>query len=78
MRKLISPLAVALLASLSARADEPLVFISAFASGEKAGIHAFQFDTKSGALKPLHRTTEIQNPFFLAISPARKLSLIHI
>ena len=58
-----------LISSTAVRADEPLVFISAFASAEKGAIHAFQFDTKTGALKPLHRTADIQNPFFLAISP---------
>ena len=57
-----------LIASTIARADDPLVFVSAFASGDKAGIHAFQFDSKTGALKPLHRTTDLQNPFFLALS----------
>lgn len=56
----------------TARADDPLVFISAFAPGDKGAIHAFQFDTKTGALKPLHRTADIQNPFFLAISPDTK------
>jgi 6-phosphogluconolactonase len=50
-------------------ADEPLVFISAFASGEKSAIHAFQFDNVTGALHPLQRTTDLQNPFFLALSP---------
>lgn len=60
--------AVCLSSSLTSAAD-PLVFISAFASGDKAGIHAFTFDTKAGVLKPLHRTTDIQNPFFLAVSP---------
>lgn len=68
MRNLLPLLIATVLHSTAARADEPLVFISAFASGEKAGIHAFQFDTKSGALRPLHRTADIQNPFFLAIS----------
>ena len=72
MRNLLPLLMATVLTSNIARADDPLVFISAFASGEKAGIHAFQFDTKSGALKPLHLTTDIQNPFFLAISPDRK------
>ena len=73
MRKLISLLvAILLIAPTVTRADEPLVFISAFASGEKAGIHTFQFDTKTGTLKPLHRTAEIQNPFFLAMSPDRR------
>ncbi len=47
----------------------PLVFISAFASGEKGAIHAFSFDEKSGALTLLHRNTEVENPFFLALSP---------
>lgn len=51
---------------------EPLVFISAFASGDKAGIHAFRFDSQSGVLQPLHRTTDIQNPFFLAVSPDQR------
>ncbi len=55
--------------SVTLSAAEPLVFISAFASGDKAGIHAFRFDSKTGALQPLHRTTDIQNPFFLAVSP---------
>lgn len=53
-------------------ADRPLVFISAFATGEKAGIHAFEFDVQAGALKPVHRTADVQNPFFLALSPNRK------
>lgn len=49
-------------------AKDPLVFISAFAQGDSAGIQAFAFNRKTGALKPLHRTTDVQNPFFLAIS----------
>ncbi len=53
----------------TAHADQPLVFISAFASGEKGAIHAFTFDPAKGVLEPLHRTTDIQNPFFLAVSP---------
>lgn len=56
----------------SAGAEGPLVFVSAFASGDKAGIHAFGFDLEKGVLKPLHRTTEIQNPFFLALSPDKR------
>ncbi len=60
------------MSSSLASAADPLVFISAFASGDKAGIHAFTFDTNIGALKPLHRTTDIQNPFFLAVSPDKR------
>jgi 6-phosphogluconolactonase len=54
--------------TMPARAADPIIFVSAFATGDKAGIHAFTFDITSGALKPLHRTTDVQNPFFLAIS----------
>jgi len=61
-----------LMTSAIAQADDPLVFISSFASGDKGGIHAFSFDSKTGALKPLHRTTDIQNPFFIAISPDKR------
>jgi 6-phosphogluconolactonase len=61
-----------------AGADESIVFVSAFASGDKGGIHAFQFNTTTGSLKPLHRTADAQNPFFLAISPDKKsLYAIH-
>lgn len=61
-----------LLATVSISTAEPLVFVSAFASGEKGGIHAFGFDSDKGVLKPLHRTTEIQNPFFIALSPDKR------
>ncbi|MBE7495551.1 MAG: lactonase family protein [Verrucomicrobiaceae bacterium] len=58
-----------LLASMTLHAADPVLFVSSFASGDKAGIHAFGFDLEKGALKPLHRSTGIQNPFFLAVSP---------
>ncbi len=50
-------------------ADEPLVFISAFGAGEQGAIHALQLDPKAGVLKPVHRTTGVENPFFMAFSP---------
>jgi 6-phosphogluconolactonase len=53
-------------------AAEPVVFVSAFASGEKAGIHAFGFDSETGTLKPLKRATGMQSPFFIALSPDRR------
>ena len=53
-------------------AAEPLVFVSALETGEKAGIHAFGFDSEKGTLKPLKRTTLVQKPFFLALSPDRR------
>ena len=54
------------------RAEEPLVFISAFASGDEGAIHAFQLDLKTGVMKPVHRTTGVENPFFMAVSPDQK------
>lgn len=65
------PIAIGALVSTATRtskADEPLVFVSAFADGDEAAIHAFQLDQKSGALKPLQRTTGVEHPFFMALS----------
>ncbi|MGI6418606.1 MAG: lactonase family protein [Thermoguttaceae bacterium] len=59
-------------AAAPASADETLVFVSAFASGKEGAIHAFQLDSKTGSLTPMHRTTDVQNPFFLAVSPDQK------
>jgi 6-phosphogluconolactonase len=56
----------------SANAEEPLVFISSFAAGDDGAIHALQLDRKSGALKPVQRTTGVEHPFFLALSPNRR------
>ena len=53
-------------------AAEHLVFASAFAKGTDAGIHAYQLDTKSGSLKQIQRTTEVEHPFFFALSPDQK------
>ncbi len=56
----------------SLSAEEPIVFISAFTSGDAGAIHAYRFDAEKGQLKLLQRTTGIENPFFLAISPNQK------
>jgi 6-phosphogluconolactonase len=73
MRKLISFFITALWITFTiSRADEPVVFISAFASDDRGAIHEFRFDTKTGVLQPLERTIGIRNPFFLAISPDRR------
>ncbi len=52
--------------------DDLLVFVSAFAKGDAGAIHAFRVDSKRGTMQPVHRTTEVENPFFLALSPNRK------
>ncbi|MEE3284280.1 MAG: lactonase family protein [Planctomycetota bacterium] len=58
--------------SPSLAAEDLLVFVSAFGSGEAGAIHAFRVDSKQATMKPVHRTTNVENPFFLALSPDRK------
>jgi 6-phosphogluconolactonase len=53
-------------------AADPLVFVTAFAPGEKGSIHSYEFNLKEGKLKPLHQTAGVENPFFLALSPNKK------
>ena len=62
-------LSAVLIMSTIVRADDPLIFVSAFAAGEKGAIHAFGFDSKTGTLIPKQRTTDVEHPFFLVISP---------
>lgn len=54
------------------KANELLVFISAFASGEDGAIHACQLDVVTGELKEVHRTTDVEHPFFMALSPNKQ------
>lgn len=55
-----------------AAAADPLVFISAFTRGEDGMIAAFRLDEASGQLQPLHRTSDVEHPFFMALSPNQK------
>src|SRR5262245_19532182 len=57
---------------MPAHAKDPLVFVTEFAPGEKGGSRAYEFDTKTGKLKALHRTAGVENPFFLVLSPDKK------
>jgi len=56
----------------STNADEPLVFISAFAAGDDGAIHAYQLVADTGRLELVHRTTDVEHPFFLAVSPDQR------
>jgi 6-phosphogluconolactonase len=56
----------------SAQSNNPLVFIAAFTAGEKGAIHAYNLDLKTGQLKLAHRNTDVENPFFMALSPDGK------
>jgi len=58
--------------TLSSAADNPLVFVSSFAGGEKGAITAFRLSLEDGSLKPLERTGGIENPFFIAVSPDQR------
>ena len=49
-------------------AEEPLVFISSFAPGKTGAIEAYRLDAEAGRLKPIHRTGEIEHPFFIVLS----------
>ena len=71
---LIPILVVAMLSDTvqTTNADEPLVFISSFAAGEKGAINAYQLEPTTGALKSVHRTGDVENPFFLAVSRDQK------
>ena len=65
-------------ASQTTAAEEPLIFISAFAPGDQGAIHAFKFNPETGKLTLVERTTDVEHPFFLAVSPDnRYLYSIH-
>jgi len=75
IRKLLTfALTIAVLsgAAQTMHAADPLVFISAFAPGDKGAIHAYRLDVATGRLREVHRTTDPENPFFMALSPDRK------
>lgn len=56
----------------TAQAEPPLVFISAFAAGDEGAIHSFHLDLESGQLAAIERTTDVEHPFFLAVSPDQR------
>ncbi len=47
---------------------DPIVFVSAFMPGRNGAIYAYRFDLLSGKLRRLHQTTDVENPFFIAIA----------
>ena len=65
-------LVVGALTGPSVAGDDLLVFVTAFGKGDAGAINAFRVDTKRGTMKPVHRTANVENPFFLALSPDRK------
>lgn len=53
-------------------AGDPLLFATSFAAGTEGAIQTYQFDSTVGTLKPLERTSGIENPYFIVISPNQK------
>ena len=53
-------------------AEGCLIFITSCAAGDAGAITACRLNTGTGALQSLQEYTDIENPFFLALSPDRK------
>lgn len=69
---------VAMVSTARARGNGPVVFVSAFAAGDRGAIHAYALEPTSGTLTRLRQTDDVENPFFLAIAPGgRYLYSIH-
>ncbi|MCZ2340211.1 MAG: lactonase family protein [Bacteroidales bacterium] len=62
----------AVLSASAIPAADPLLFVTSFTSGDKSGIQAYRLESATGVLKPTQRTADVQNPFFLALSPDQK------
>ncbi|MBX3452592.1 MAG: lactonase family protein [Planctomycetaceae bacterium] len=65
-------LVATLLGGVSVSADDPLLFVSSFKAGEEGAIHAFKWNLATGVLSPTASTTDVEHPFFLALSPDNK------
>lgn len=72
LRSLLLLTVGALLIKPAAAAEAPVVFVTSFAGGEKGAINAYRLVTATGSLKPLHRTTGVEHPFFIAVSRDRR------
>lgn len=60
---------IAAIGASAARGEDALIFVSSFASGKDGGIVAYKFDTNEGTLKQANRNGDVENAFFLALSP---------
>lgn len=72
IRFLSCALAVISLAFTHVKAEDPLVLVSSFAGGDKGAINAYRLSLTDGKLSSVSRTGEVENPFFLAVSPDQK------
>jgi 6-phosphogluconolactonase len=53
-------------------AQKHLLFVTSCRPGEEGAITAFRLDADKGSLTQTQQYTEVENPFFLALSPDRK------
>jgi 6-phosphogluconolactonase len=68
--RLLPLLSIVLAGTLpTARAENPLLFVSTFKPAREGAIHTFRLDVKSGKLTSLERNGDVENPFFLALAP---------
>jgi 6-phosphogluconolactonase len=75
LTRCLLPLAILLTFTISARwagAEDQLVFISSFAPGEEGAINACRLSNEPEGLSLVERTTGVEHPFFIALSPDRK------
>jgi 6-phosphogluconolactonase len=49
-----------------------MILVSAFAPGDAGAIQACRLDPETGNLTLIHRTTGVEHPFFMAVSPDRQ------
>ncbi len=61
-------IAMSIAATPSSHGEDPILFVSAFRPGEEGAIHSYRFDGETGKLTLLNRTTDVENPFFMALS----------
>lgn len=52
--------------------NQHLVFITSCAASDAGAINAFNLDTGTGTLEQINSYTDIENPFFIALSPDRR------
>jgi len=57
---------------MTADRQERLIFASDFTKRDAGGIQAYRLNVNSGRTEPMHLTPEVEQPVFLAVSPAKR------
>ncbi len=64
--------ATAIGAGAAVNSNEALVFVSSFKPGKDGAIEAFRLNVKSATLTPLRRAANVENSYFITLSPDQK------